>query len=133
MYLTSTRLDIMHGVSLISQYMENPTDNNLLVAKRIFHYLKGILDFGILYKVRTKENLFGVFFFFCYSDYAGDLEDKKSTLGFVFLMSSGVVYWSSMKQQVVTLSFIEVEFLATASSSCQPICLRRLLETLQHQ
>jgi len=39
-YLTST-------VSLISRYMENPTENNLLVAKRIFRYLKGTSDFGI--------------------------------------------------------------------------------------
>lgn len=41
MYLTSTRPNIMHGISLISRYMENPTENHLLAAKMIFRYLKG--------------------------------------------------------------------------------------------
>lgn len=43
MYLTSTRLDNMHVVSLISKYMKNPIEVHLLVAKRIFRYLKDIM------------------------------------------------------------------------------------------
>ena len=50
MYLTATRPDIMHAVSLISRYMENPTEAYLLAAKRIFRYLQGTSDFGVLYK-----------------------------------------------------------------------------------
>ena len=129
MYLTSTRHDIMHGVSLISQYLENPTENHLLATKRIFRYLKGPSNFRILYKLGTKQNLFGFFD----SDYAGHLEDRKSILGFVFMMNSRAMSWSSKKQKIVTLSSIEVEFIATASSLCQAVWLRRFLETLQYQ
>ena len=39
MYLTATRPDIMHAVSLISRYMESPRETHLLAAKRIFRYL----------------------------------------------------------------------------------------------
>lgn len=41
MYLTTTRLDIMYFVSLISRYMKNLTKLHLLAAKRILHYFQG--------------------------------------------------------------------------------------------
>lgn len=47
MYLTATRPDIMYVVSLISRYMENPTEMHLLAAKRILRYLQGTKDFGL--------------------------------------------------------------------------------------
>ena len=46
-------------------------------------------------------------------DYAGDLEDRKSTSGYVFMPSSGAISWSSEKQQVVSLSTIEAEFISS--------------------
>ena len=66
------------------------------------------------------------------NDYAGDLDDRKSTSGYVFLMSSGAVSWSSKKQPVVTLSTTEAEFIAAASCACQAVWLRRVLEKLGH-
>ncbi|KAL6320216.1 hypothetical protein AAG906_004725 [Vitis piasezkii] len=84
MYLTSTRPDIMYPMSLISRYMENPSEVHLLAAKRIFRYLKGTTDFGIMYKTTGKSRLIG----FLDSDYAGDLDDRKSTSGSVFRISS---------------------------------------------
>ncbi|PON92598.1 hypothetical protein TorRG33x02_116920, partial [Trema orientale] len=59
-----------------------------------------------------------------------DVDDRKSTSGAVFLLNFGVVTWSSKKQQIVTFSTTEIEFVTTASSSCQVIWLRRLLEVL---
>lgn len=117
MYLTTTRPDIMHAVNLISRYMENPTEVHLLAAERIFHYLKGTADFGILYRSDEKSSLIG----FSDSDYAGGLDDRKSTSGAMFIFNSGAVTWSSKKQQIVTLSTTEAEFVPAASSSCQAI------------
>ncbi|KAG6475047.1 hypothetical protein ZIOFF_064264 [Zingiber officinale] len=54
MYLTATRPDIMYSVSLISRYMENPTEIHLLAAKRILRYLQGTKDFGLFYKKETS-------------------------------------------------------------------------------
>ncbi|TXG65249.1 hypothetical protein EZV62_006524 [Acer yangbiense] len=65
-------------------------------------------------------------------DYAGDLEDRKSTSGYVFMLSSGAVSWSSKKQPVVTLSTTEAEFVAAASCACQVVWMRRILEKLGH-
>ncbi|KAF5476385.1 hypothetical protein F2P56_008108 [Juglans regia] len=61
MYLTATRSDIMYSVSLISRYMENPTEMHLLAAKRIVRYLQGTRDFGLFYKKGEMLELFGVY------------------------------------------------------------------------
>ncbi|XP_034710518.1 uncharacterized protein LOC117933243 [Vitis riparia] len=66
------------------------------------------------------------------SDYAGDLEDRKNTSGYVFMLSSGAVSWSSRNQLVVSLSTIEAEFIATTSCACQAVWMRRILEKLSH-
>ena len=57
MYLTATRPDIMHTVSVISRYMECPTEIHLLAAKRICRYLQGNKEFGLFYKNGEKSNL----------------------------------------------------------------------------
>ncbi|KAH9743186.1 Integrase catalytic domain-containing protein [Citrus sinensis] len=62
-------------VGLISRYMENPTELHLQVAKRVLRYLKGTLDFRIFYKNGGNNELIA----YTDSDYAGDLEDRKST------------------------------------------------------
>jgi hypothetical protein len=64
------------------------------------------------------------------SDCVGDLDDRKSTSGYVFMLGSGSVSWPSKKQDIVTLSTIEAEFVAAASCACQGIWLSRILEQL---
>ena len=125
-YLTATRSDMMFVVSLISRYMENPTEFHLQVAKRVLRYLKGTLDFGIFYKKGGNNELVA----FTNSDYAGDLRDRKSTSGYVFLLSSGTISWQSKKQLVVSLSTTEAEFIDATSCACQTVWLKRVLEKL---
>ncbi|XP_058208312.1 uncharacterized mitochondrial protein AtMg00810-like [Rhododendron vialii] len=111
MYLTATRPDIMFSVSLISRYMENPTELHLLAAKRIFRYLQDLRGFTD-------------------SDYAGDQDDRRSTSGYVFMLGSGAVSWLSKKQPIVTLSTTEAEFVSATSCVRQAIRLKKILEEL---
>jgi hypothetical protein len=83
-YLKATRPDIMHDISVISRYMECPSEIHLLAAKRIFRYLQGTKECGLFYKKGEKSDLFG----FTDSDYAGDSDDRKSTSGYVFIMGT---------------------------------------------
>ena len=62
--------------------------------------MKGTVNYGVFYKRGEVNELIG----FTDSDYAGDIEDRKSTSGYVFMMSAGAVAWSSRKQPIVTLS-----------------------------
>ncbi|KAH9794818.1 Integrase catalytic domain-containing protein [Citrus sinensis] len=126
MYLIATRPDLMYVVSLISRFMEASTELHEYDVKRIFRYLKRITEMGILYKKGGEENLVA----FSDSDYAEDLEDRKSTSGYVFKLSYGAVAWSSKKQPVVTLSTTKAEFIAAASCACQSIWMQRVLGKL---
>ena len=81
MYLTTIRPEIMHSVSMISRNMENPKEIHLLVAKRIFHYVQGTKEFCLFYKKGEIACLVG----FTDSDFVGDQDDRRSTLGAMFL------------------------------------------------
>lgn len=128
LYLTATRPDMMFVVSLLSRYMECPIELHLQAAKRVFRYLKGTINFGVLYKKGGVEGLKA----YSDSDYASDVEDRKSTSGYVFILSSGAVSWSSKKQPIVTLSTTEAEFIAAALCACQAVWIRRILQELEH-
>ncbi|KAB2604853.1 hypothetical protein D8674_037140 [Pyrus ussuriensis x Pyrus communis] len=92
----------MFVVSLISRFMECPIEMHLAAAKRVLRYLKGTISLGILYRKGGHVELRG----YSDSDYAGDLDDRKSTSGYLFMLSSGAMCWSSKKQPVVTSSFM---------------------------
>jgi len=129
MYITATKPDIMFGVSFITRFMARPTELHLQAAKRILRYLKGTIDYGIFYKKNGNKQLIA----FTDSDYAGDIEDRKNTSDYVFILSGGAVSWSSKKQPIVTLSTTEAEFVAAAACACQAIWMRRILEKLNHE
>ncbi|CAJ2642245.1 unnamed protein product [Trifolium pratense] len=115
------------GIFICQQkYMERPTEIHLAAVKRIMRYLKGTLELGIWYRRNEKLTLVG----WSDSDYAGDLDDRKSTSGYVYMLGSSAVSWSSKKKAIVTLSTTEAEFVAAASCACQGIWLRRILAEL---
>ncbi|PRQ42077.1 putative RNA-directed DNA polymerase [Rosa chinensis] len=128
MYLTATRPDLMYVVSLISRFMSSPTELHMQAAKRVLRYLKGTVNLGVLYRRNGEEKLEA----FTDSDYAGDVDDRKSTSGYIFMFSDGAVSWSSKKQPVVTLSTTEAEFIAAAYCACQGVWMRRIFERLGH-
>ncbi|XP_073003520.1 uncharacterized protein [Typha latifolia] len=96
-----------------------------LGVERVFWYLRGTTEMGILYKRGGEEDLI----VFSNSNCKGDLETAKA-LQAVFKLSLGAVTWSSKKQPVVTLSTIEAQFIAAASCACQSIWMQRILRKL---
>lgn len=50
MYIRIRRPDLQFSVSLLSRYMSKPTTLHLQAAKRLLKYLRGTIDYGILYK-----------------------------------------------------------------------------------
>lgn len=128
MYLTATRPDMMYVVCLISRYMAKPKEAHMLAAKRVLRYLKGTIEMGVFYKRGVKNELLA----YTDSDYAGDIDDRRSTSGYAFLFSNGAVCWSSRKQPVVSLSTTESEFIAAAACACQGIWMKRILNQIGH-
>ena len=122
MYLTATKPDIMHVVSLISRFMDTPKEAHWQATKRILRYVKGTKMFGILYHTSEHSDLVG----YTDSDWAGSVDDRKSTSGYIFHMGSGAISWASKKQSIVALSTAEAEYAA----ACQAVWMRRMLKSL---
>ena len=126
MYLTVTRPELMFVVCLISRYRADPKEEHILIAKRVLRYLKGTLDVGVYYKWSKDVNLLG----YTDNDYAWDIDDRKSTSGFVFFPNGAAICWSSRKQKIVTLSSIEAEYVAATASAYYGVWLRVILKEL---
>ena len=59
MYLTNTRPEIFFALNTLSQYLTDPRSVHLTTATHILRYLKGIVYYGLKYKVTQKINLEG--------------------------------------------------------------------------
>ncbi|XP_058783110.1 secreted RxLR effector protein 161-like [Vicia villosa] len=78
---------------LYKQLMANPKEEHMMIAKRELRYLRGTLDFSLFYRRRTASKLLA----YNDSDYAREVNDRKSTSGYVFLLSEAAGCWSSKK------------------------------------
>jgi hypothetical protein len=75
LYLIATRPDIMYATSLVSRFMESPKDSHWKMEKRILRYVAGTINFGLWYTTSDCNQLSG----YTDSDFAGNLDDRKST------------------------------------------------------
>ena len=119
--------DISYAVNSVARFLENHNETHWRAVKRVFTYLNGTRDLGIVYRNGGKDSsLVG------YSDavYAGDLETRRSTTGYAFNFANGLVTSSSQRQKMVTLSTTESEYVAAATAAKGKIWIRNLLKDL---
>ena len=121
-----TRPDICYAVGLVSRYQSNPGRNHWKAVKRILRYLKGTANYSICYQGRDLR-LVG----YTDADWGGDLDERKSTSGYAFLLNNGAISWSSKKQTCVALSTMEAEFVACSAAVQEAVWLRRFLQHLE--
>jgi hypothetical protein len=122
---TGTRPDIANAVGSVSKFMEKPQKAHWDAVKRILRYLNGTRDVGLFY-TKGNQELVG----YSDSNYAGDLETRKSTTGYVFQMGTNTITWNSKRQQTVALSTCEAEYMALSHTVCEGIWTRKLLKEL---
>jgi hypothetical protein len=127
-YLMNTRPDITYAVNYVSRFLETPKEDHRAAVKHLLRYVAGTLDLGVFYRRGKSEDhqLIG----YSDSDYAGDVDDRKSTSGMLFCLGSSPITWNSGKQKVVALSSCEAEYIAAAYGACQGVWLARLLKDL---
>ena len=128
-YLTNTRPDIVHAVSVVSRFMSDPSNHHFAAVKRILRYIQGTKGYGIRYTQEKKAHLVG----YTDSDWAGAIDDRKSTSGHVFFLGSKVISWSSKKQSTVALSTTEAEYISATSTACEAVWIRRILADLRQE
>jgi hypothetical protein len=123
LYLTHTHPDLSFDVGLVVRYMQTPHESHWKSSKRILHYVRGTVQFEIHYSSRGTPLLVG----FTDSGWDGDLDDHKSTAGYVFNLGSGPITWACKKQQAIALSLAEAEYRVVVNASQEALWLRQIL------
>lgn len=106
----------------LSQFMQNSRECYLQAAHRLLKYLHGTSRKGILFKKSTNLEIEG----YCDADWAGDVNDRKSTSGYCCLIGKNLVSWKSKKQQVVTRSNAKAEYRSMAEIVSELLWLKQL-------
>jgi len=120
----ATRPDIAFAVSALSQFLSNPGVAHWEAVKRVFRYLAGTKTFELTYG-GERHGLEG------FTDADGATQEHRRAIsGYVFLIDGGAISWSSRKQELVTLSTAEAEYVAATHAAKEAIWLRKLLGEL---
>ena len=96
------------------------------VARRILRYLKGTINYGMLYDYNDGLRPRG----YCDADWASSFHDRRSVSRYVFMIGSKTISWSSKKQPTVALSSTEAEYRALANATCEAMWLKKLFRDL---
>ena len=126
MYLSvCTRPDISQAVGALARYMAKPTVAHWQAAKGVLRYIAGTANFGITF---GGSNL--TLEAYCDADYAGDIDTRRSTTGYVYILGGGAISWSSRLQPTVAASTTEAEYMAAAYAIKEALWLRTFLSEL---
>ena len=95
----------------------------MIALKRIIKYVKATANFGVWYSKDTNDVLAG----YSDADWAENVDDRKSTLGGCFYVANNIVSWKSKKQNSVSLSTVEAEYIVAGSCCTQLLWMQKLL------
>ena len=111
--MVCTRPDIAAAVGVLSRFLDRPSLEHWEAALRVLHYLKGTRRECLTFHRNSDDDIFG----YCDSDWAGDLDDNRSTSGWVFIWCGAAVSWQSKKQKSCAQSSCEAEYYAAGMAA----------------
>ncbi|XP_062539030.1 uncharacterized protein LOC134207326 [Armigeres subalbatus] len=119
----NTRPDIAACTAILGRKVSAPCESDWTAARRVLRYLKGTKDYRLQLGRNLDEPLAG----YADADWAGDMDSRRSTTGFVLSFGGGVVSWTSRRQASVTLSSMEAEYVALSETCQETLWMRKLL------
>lgn len=128
MYLVvCTRPDLAFVVTYFSRYQESPTDRHWTGLKRLLRYLRGTSNFRLTFE---RHEGVPVLEGFADANWASDPVTRKSTTGYLFKLSGNTIIWASRKQNKVTLSTTESEYVAACHAATEALWIKKVLVDL---
>jgi len=125
-----TRVDMAFATNYVARYCANPEKSHMDAVTRIYAYLSGTTDSGLFF-ARTNTSLPQLISGFADADFAGCIDTRRSTTGYVFLFGTGPVSWASKRQKSVSVSTMEAEYVAASIASREAIWIRNFVNDLQ--
>jgi transposase InsO family protein len=131
LYLRFTRPDILFALGQLCKFVSDPGPEHFKALKRLLRYLAGTRSFGILYRRNSAAGASSMQLdAFSDSDWAGDVDNRRSTTGFLFRINGNPISFSSKQQNTVALSSCEAETVAAGNAATECLWLRDLLSEL---
>ena len=118
--------DISFSVNKVCQYLHTPTTVHWAAVKRILRYIKYTTKVG-LHINKSSSLLVSAF---SDADWAGCLDDRRSTRGFIVFLCPNLVSWSARKQATVSRSSTEAEYKALADATAEIMWIQTLLQEI---
>jgi len=104
--MIGSRPDLAYLVGVVSRFMSKPSKAHWQAVKWVMRYMKGTQDTCLRFKKDDKFEIRGYYD----SDYATDLDRRRSITGFVFTAGGNTISWKSGLQRVVALSTTEAQY-----------------------
>ncbi|MCO5575387.1 hypothetical protein L7F22_029187 [Adiantum nelumboides] len=123
--MVATRPDIAHAMGVASRFMSNPGKQHRDAVKSILRYLSGIANRQLCYG-GGELSIKG----YVDSDYAGCVDSRKSTTGWIYTFVGSVISWRSVLQDCTSISTIEAKYVALSEACKEAIWLARLVKGL---
>jgi hypothetical protein len=127
LYITTSRLDIMHVVGMVGRYRVAPKQSHLQDVKRIFRYLKETMNYGLWYPRNQILQLTS----YLDANWENYVDERKSTSGGEFFLGNSLVAWISKKQGSISLSTTEAEYIAATTCCTQVLWMIQTLTDLE--
>ena len=124
LYLTTNIPNISYSVEVCARYQANPKESHMTTLKRIIKYVKTTAKFGVWYSKDTSNVLAG----YSNTDQDGNVDDRKSTSGGCFYVGNNLVSCMSKKQNFVSLSTVEAEYIVAGCCCTQLLWMQKLLQ-----
>jgi hypothetical protein len=127
----ATRPDIAFAVNRLASFTTNPTMCHWTAAKRVLRYLKGTKDMGITYSQPDLNDSNSQNHIIGYSDASfANNYDRTSVSGYAFIAAKGAITWGSKKQNIVSLSTTEAEYVCLSDAAREATWLRNLYQEI---
>ena len=122
-----TRPDLAYAVSVVSRFMANPGKEHWKAVQWIFRYLRGTSSMSLCFG-KNNDGVFG----FVDSDYAKDINNRRSISGYVFTLGGCAISWKAQLQSTVALSTTEAGYMAVKEGFKETIWLKGLFGELDN-
>jgi hypothetical protein len=129
--VTMTRPDLAWCYSELSKYVQFPGIAHMEAAEHVLQYLRDTWNESIIYTrgSRNPNELWG----WVDADWAGDTDTRRSHTGYILMMNGGPISWKSRRQDNVSLSTSEAEFVAASQAGQEALYLRETLKDFGYQ
>ena len=121
-----TRPDLSFAYSELSKFVAYPGPRHLQEAEHVLRYLAGTATLGLEWSdpgAERRNTLYG----WVDSDFAADPDTRRSVTGYILSLNNGPISWKARRQECVTLSSAEAEFVAASLCGQEALYIRALL------